>query len=190
MRKDKTKGFSIVEALVAMAIFVTVITLAVGGFVTSVRLQRKALIMRTTQQNARNAIEIISKDARQAKSISICAEPPAGTCLRNPTLYLNISEGGTFRILYYVAFCSGTTDCLVRRVDTFNNGVNLDAGYTPGTPTPLTALNTKASDLAISLNGNLLTVSFKISNIDTATNTYDQDEVLMETTIILEGTKQ
>lgn len=65
------KGMTIIEAVVAMAIFITAVTLVVGGFVTIVRLQNKSNIMRETQQNARTAIEIIARSARQAESVTV-----------------------------------------------------------------------------------------------------------------------
>lgn len=80
MRKgylDK-RGITLIELIVAMAIFLVVITLAVGGFLSLLRLQTQTQTMTDVQQNGRIAIEQITRLARQAESLEITHLDPSG----------------------------------------------------------------------------------------------------------------
>ena len=61
-----SKGFTLMELLVAMSIFMIGTTLAVGSFVTTSAAQRQANLDRQTQQMARLVLERISRDIRNA----------------------------------------------------------------------------------------------------------------------------
>jgi len=65
------KGMTIVELIVAMSIFIIVITLAVGGFVSIIRLQGQTESMTDVQQNSRIALEQITRLSRQAEELDI-----------------------------------------------------------------------------------------------------------------------
>jgi len=68
---NNTRGITLLELIVAMTIFLVVITLAVGGFVSLIRLQSQTQTMTDVQQNGRIAIEQITRLARQAESVDI-----------------------------------------------------------------------------------------------------------------------
>lgn len=67
---------TIVELLVAMTIFVIVITLAIGGFVAISRLSSQAYTMTNVQQNGRTLIEQLTRLSRSADEVNITGTAP------------------------------------------------------------------------------------------------------------------
>lgn len=65
------KGLTIVELLVAMTIFLVVISIAVGGFVSLIRLQTQSQVITDVQQNARISLEQVTRLSRQADKVEI-----------------------------------------------------------------------------------------------------------------------
>ncbi len=61
---NSQKGFTLIEALVATAIFVVVIAVGTGVFLTISRAQHKAVSISETQQDARFALEAMVKEVR------------------------------------------------------------------------------------------------------------------------------
>lgn len=63
------KGFTLIEALVYVAIF-SVLVIAVGGLMLwTIRANTKARALRETADNVRHALEVISREVRQARSV-------------------------------------------------------------------------------------------------------------------------
>jgi len=60
------KGFTLLELMVALAIFIVVSTIAVSIFLMSVKNQRQAFLVQNLQDNARYMIERFSKEVRMA----------------------------------------------------------------------------------------------------------------------------
>lgn len=161
------KGITLIEAVVGMAIFVTVVTVAVGGFVALVRLQRKSLIMRETQQNGRIALEIIAKDARQATTINSITSTSTNSSL-------NITTPSGIVIISW-----DKTNLVIMRTP---------PGGSTGQPIT-TSGNLKVSSLTFTRDGgNLLRINMTVQNsTGGSANVYDQDTTDLETTVILEG---
>ena len=159
------KGMTIVEVIVAMGIFITVVTLAVGGFVALLRLQRKSLIMRETQQNSRIALEIMAKDARQATTVT-----PSGSTL---TL---IMPGGT-----PITYALNGSNQITRRVGAAGIAIPITSSDITILATGLTFTNS---------GGDLLLIKLTATNNSAAGSVYDQDTTDLETSVIMEGTKQ
>jgi type II secretory pathway pseudopilin PulG len=67
----KKRGMTIIELLVAMAIFIVVITLVVGAFASISRTNGMAKTYRNSQQKLRIAMEMITRYARQANEVSV-----------------------------------------------------------------------------------------------------------------------
>lgn len=63
------KGMTLIELVVAMAIFMLVITIAVGSFVSVLRLQTQTQTMTDVQQNGRIVLEQITRLATQAEEV-------------------------------------------------------------------------------------------------------------------------
>lgn len=77
-RFENKKGMTIIELVVAMAIFIIVITLAVGAFISILRLQSQTQTMTDVQQNGRIISEQLTRQARQAENLSIEHLTPTG----------------------------------------------------------------------------------------------------------------
>jgi prepilin-type N-terminal cleavage/methylation domain-containing protein len=87
-------GFTLVELLIAMAIFSLMLLVIVSGFLQVVRIQQAAVASRNTQHNARFALEEMVREARTASEVTVITGPPGpaplhAVCLR--------SEGGLVR---------------------------------------------------------------------------------------------
>lgn len=65
------RGMTIIEVLVAMTIFMIVVTLVVGAFVTVVRMKALTSNMKESQQKARIATELVTRLSRQAEKVQI-----------------------------------------------------------------------------------------------------------------------
>lgn len=69
------KGFTLIEILVAMAIFSLVIGASSGVFVSALRTQRKSLAQQELLNQASFALDYISRSARMAKKELNCIDP-------------------------------------------------------------------------------------------------------------------
>jgi prepilin-type N-terminal cleavage/methylation domain-containing protein len=67
----KKQGFTLIELIVAMAIFTTVISLAIGSFITIMNLEALGTNVSNSQQKVRVAMEQISRLARQATNVNV-----------------------------------------------------------------------------------------------------------------------
>ena len=65
------KGFTLIELVVAMTIFITVMTLAIGGFITILRSRMIIGNMKDSQQKIRVVSESISRFAKEAEYVQI-----------------------------------------------------------------------------------------------------------------------
>lgn len=69
--KISKKGTTLVELIVAMAIFTVVSSLAISSFITVMRMKELGTNMKNSQQKARVALEQITRLARQADKVEI-----------------------------------------------------------------------------------------------------------------------
>lgn len=93
--KNNRKGFTLVELLVAMGIFTIVISIATGGFISSLRTQRQVASLISAQSNASLVLEQMAREIRtgflfchapgSTSPNSNCDSPPGGGG-NNPTL--------------------------------------------------------------------------------------------------------
>ncbi|MFC1652061.1 PilW family protein [Patescibacteria group bacterium] len=68
MKKVRSKqGFSLIESLIATAIFVVVVAVGAGVFLTVSRAQHKAISVSEVQKDARFALEAIVKEVRMGE---------------------------------------------------------------------------------------------------------------------------
>lgn len=66
----KKNGYSLIEMLVAMSIFVIVSGLLAGLFFTSLQIQRRTFVSRDLQDNARFIFDLLSKEIRTGINFS------------------------------------------------------------------------------------------------------------------------
>ena len=71
MFKKQQKGFTLIELLVAISIFVVAITSITSIYIAIIRSQQKSNIQRLTSQDARYAMETITREVRMATGTDI-----------------------------------------------------------------------------------------------------------------------
>lgn len=171
----KKRGVTILEIVVSMGIFVTVVTLAVGGFILAVRLQRKSLIMRETQQNSRIALEIISKYARQARAIDPDQiMPNSGVTFTNPdNTKTRFYHGDSNIKMRKLKWDSATSSWI----------------WSPAVDYNLVSTgNIEVNSLYFDdISNTLLKIRLTVRNKGTALTIFEEDETTLETTVVLEG---
>jgi len=69
--KIGNQGFTIAELLVAMSIFMVVISIAIGGFTRSLRLQRATTVMMAINDNAGLTLEQMMREIRVGENFSV-----------------------------------------------------------------------------------------------------------------------
>ncbi len=72
--KNKSRGFSLIEVLVASTIFALLISIVTGIFLGVVAAQRKTVAVRTLQDSVRYAIEAMSRDVRTGHGFSLYSQ--------------------------------------------------------------------------------------------------------------------
>ena len=77
------KGFTLVELLITVGLFVVIITIAVGGFTNAIRTERQVSSLIATQSNISLALEQMSRDIRTG--YLFCHAPIPGTTTYSPS---------------------------------------------------------------------------------------------------------
>jgi prepilin-type N-terminal cleavage/methylation domain-containing protein len=67
------RGFTLVELLIAMAVFSFMMMIVTAGFVQVVRIHQSGIASRATQQNARLILDAVSKQIRQSGTAIVTA---------------------------------------------------------------------------------------------------------------------
>jgi prepilin-type N-terminal cleavage/methylation domain-containing protein len=82
MKKTAQHGFTLVELLIAMALFLIVVSIAVGGFVNALHTQREVAALIAAQSNAGLALEQMARDVRTGYLFchDVGASTPSSTC--------------------------------------------------------------------------------------------------------------
>ncbi len=90
------KGFTLVEIMVASILFVIVISMAIGGFIAMNRARILVGTMKETQQKLRVSMEMISRLAKEADSVSVYnslgSQVPSGGKGNSLELFYNIDS--------------------------------------------------------------------------------------------------
>ncbi|MEK7465168.1 MAG: type II secretion system protein [Patescibacteria group bacterium] len=80
--RNKKNGFTIVELLVALSVFVAVLGLVTGGFMQSIRTQRSVAAMIAVNNNMSLVLEQIAREIRAGRNFCHTVDPNA---LPHPT---------------------------------------------------------------------------------------------------------
>ena len=100
-QKNQKKGFTLIEMLVTVALFVAVITTASGIFVSSIKAQRRSLASQQLLDQTSYALEYISRALRMAKK-----ELAAPSCLSGNGLnYQETHAGKGIKFINYNDEC-------------------------------------------------------------------------------------
>jgi prepilin-type N-terminal cleavage/methylation domain-containing protein len=104
---SKSKGFTLVELLVAMSLFVILVGIAVGGFIRILRTQRAVVDLLSTNANASLTLEQMAREIRTGYHFS----KPSDSELE----FVNAQNIVVFYRLNGEAIERGTEDALLRR---------------------------------------------------------------------------
>ncbi|MDP2910105.1 MAG: prepilin-type N-terminal cleavage/methylation domain-containing protein [bacterium] len=106
-----TKGYTLIEIMVAVGIFTTVIAAPTGFFVSSLKGQQRALASQELIDNVSYSLEYVSKTLRMAKKELNCpskTDPSTCVCLKNKGYgfnYETIQGGKGIRFINYQDAC-------------------------------------------------------------------------------------
>jgi len=106
-----TKGYTLIEILVAIGIFTTVIAAPTGFFVSSLKGQQRALNSQVLVDNVSYSLEYISRAIRMAKKELNCTsktDPSTCACLKNNGYSFNYETtqaGKGIRFINYQDIC-------------------------------------------------------------------------------------
>lgn len=83
-KRERTKGFTLAELLVALAVFTVVMTISLGAVITIIDSSRKTRNLKTVMTNMNFALEAMSRDIKFGHDyhcgISTSNPPPAQNC--------------------------------------------------------------------------------------------------------------
>jgi prepilin-type N-terminal cleavage/methylation domain-containing protein len=188
-KSNSKYGFTLIELVVSMAIFLVVITLAVGAFVSVSRMKALTSTMKEVQQKTRIATEMITRLSRQADKVVTDSD---GGQSKWVELYFNLynsnpnygnrfsveDTGDGFGELLMYECDTATTSCGAE--DWVNEEVLL--GDTVKLRYPESYFKKTGSvppRLEVRVNG----------VIETAGSAYYSNEIVIDTDVILEGIK-
>lgn len=188
--KYKT-GFTLIELVVSMAIFLTITTLTVGAFVAVTKYKSLTSRMKDTQQKVRIATETVNRFARQAEYV----KTDSGSSNYVEMLF-NVSDGDTtndsgVRLRFWDRGANGYSLFLSNCEDTDLSDKNCDNWGDP--------VDLLGKDLAVNINSSnflkqggvdsLLLFSLEVSTPGSVVNPYYSDLVTIYTSVVLESLK-
>jgi type II secretory pathway pseudopilin PulG len=88
--KIKKEGFTLIEMMVAMVIFITLIGVITGLFITGIRQQKNIMAFQNVLDQTSYVVEYMSRNLRLAKK-----EISAGSCLSQTGLNFEVTRGGS-----------------------------------------------------------------------------------------------
>jgi len=97
--KGKTRGYTLIEILVAVAIFFILVAGPAGLFVSAIRSQTRALALREIIDNSSHVIEYVSRSLRMAR------KDLNGACVDSGYNYQNPAGLSTIKFLDYEGVC-------------------------------------------------------------------------------------
>ena len=97
--KNKKAGFTLIELTVVIALAAGVFMLAVGVFVQTLKIQRRAFFIQKVQENISFALESMAKEIR----VSTIATPNTVNCPATPSNTLSIAHPVNGNIDYFLS---------------------------------------------------------------------------------------
>jgi prepilin-type N-terminal cleavage/methylation domain-containing protein len=163
--KSKIKGFTLVEVLASMAIFLVLSVSLVVLFTNSINTQARILQNQQLLNESSHAMEYMYKAIRMAYRDDGYLGNVAGSCTGTANLNYNVSNG----TIYFLGYDnpSATYKCIKFYLDTSDNKIKVkkstDAGMTYGSADAATAMELTSSQVKISSGG----LSFSVSGDST-----------------------
>jgi prepilin-type N-terminal cleavage/methylation domain-containing protein len=99
LTNNSRSGFTLVELIVAMSIFLVAITIAVGAFVRAIRTQRAVNHLLSVNSNMSLVIERIARDIRTGYSFDL-NNVPLGNCIGSQNEELEFTNSKANSVFY------------------------------------------------------------------------------------------
>ncbi len=158
MTKRLVAGFTLIESMVAVAIFALLIVSATDIFLSIIRSQRNTLSSKNAQESVSYALEVMTKELRMAKIDD-------GTCGAAESVYAVTEDGEQIKFRNYQDVCV-TYSLEQGRLKIRRN--NKEAYMTPDNIV-ISRLNFQANNLDIINQQPLITIRFVLNYLNTET---------------------
>ena len=139
----KRGGFTLVELLVAIGLFSTIVTIGVGGFARALRTERQAAALLAANSNIGLSLEQMAREIRTGSDF--CVTGSSTDCFGEPGLLVFNNANKKM-----VTYCYAATNGIGRIERGLGNGSSCGSSYQP-----ITADNVDVRYLTFVLNGNM-----------------------------------
>ncbi len=113
MKSSSESGFTLIEILIAMAIFGIVLTVAYSGIVSALRVQSDQEAVTSAQARLRRVVEVVTQDIRSAVFGSVTATPYASG--ETSISFMLLSGAAGFPVEDSANFAQATTSVVAAR---------------------------------------------------------------------------
>ena len=112
---EANRGFTLLEMMVAIAVFSLVVLAAVGILINVFAAQSKAIALKDVLDNTRFALELMTREMRTGSDIKYTTVPPPG-CPGNGLEFTSYNQGSAQERFYYWADTDGdgSPDAIMR----------------------------------------------------------------------------
>lgn len=138
----KEKGFTLIEIMVAVSIFVMIMTISMGSIISIFDFNNKSHSLKTVMTNLNLAVESMSREMRFGKNYHCCTD---SSCSGTITEVRNCPLGSNG-----ISFLSSNNQQIVYRL---NNGVIEKSVNGGGAYTPITSSEVTINDLSFYVLG-------------------------------------
>jgi len=149
IKKSQTKGFSLIEILVALGLFSFVITITTTGLLSLLDANAKSQTLRLAMDNLSFVLDNLSRNARTGYNYSCYTTTPSSPDTGNSRADCSSSTGGVA-----LSFTDGETG---NRVTYRRNGESIERGVSinnsAGSWSPVTSDNVKINDMSFLVSG-------------------------------------
>lgn len=142
MRRLNQKGFTAVELLVGMSVFIVVLSIAVGVFVRGLRLQRQTVALIAVNDTVGLALEQMAREIRPGGEFVAGTEPEV--C---PTSAIGNSIGECFSAPDASSLTFTSVAALGQSVTYARTNDSITRSENGGLPIPITSENVEIADL-------------------------------------------
>jgi prepilin-type N-terminal cleavage/methylation domain-containing protein len=149
---NNSSGFTLVELLVAIALFSILMGIAVGGFVNALRSEREVTAMMSAESNVNLALEQMAREMRTG--YLFCHSPGSNAASPACECTSNLETKPTWTCPA-IEFYNANGEKVDYTLDANNVLERADSAENGGVAEPLTSDNVSVTDLNFTLFGNL-----------------------------------
>lgn len=131
-----TGGFTVVELLVAITLFIVVVSIATGTFIQALRTQRSTVSLLAVNSNISLALEQISREIRTGRSFSVSGGALNFTNAKNQSVFYRLNGQALERVVDGAAGLITSSNVAVAKLDFILSGES----SIDGLPTKITVV--------------------------------------------------